>query len=150
MDHNKQNETGLVQNYFLTPVYRRVPIITTSFGCGYKLDCDGAAFCFQFSTSRWDVLIIGNRRYASAQTVHTARPRQRRTRRRPCWYSRNGLMGNSYGSISRIHTDDNADLSFKRDVLRHVRQIASWQNIHSVFALNDLLNVSSIHIIHTV
>ena len=28
----------------------------------WTLDFDGIAFCFQFSTSRWDVLIIGNRR----------------------------------------------------------------------------------------
>ena len=32
--------------------YRRVPIITTPKGCGYKLLFDGAAFCFQCSTPR--------------------------------------------------------------------------------------------------
>ncbi len=31
-------------------LYRRVPIITTPFGCGYKLDYDGIAFYFPFCT----------------------------------------------------------------------------------------------------
>ena len=41
--------------------YRRVPIITTPFGCGYNLLFDGAAFCFQCGTPQ--MCRIGNRRY---------------------------------------------------------------------------------------
>jgi hypothetical protein len=33
-----------------TIAYRRVPIITTPLGCGYKLDYDGIAFYFPFCT----------------------------------------------------------------------------------------------------
>ena len=33
-------------------MYRRVHIITTPFGCGYKLLFDGAAFCFQCRTTQ--------------------------------------------------------------------------------------------------